>query len=253
MKQCDRSSQTEPEPSHLADASWRQAFEEQSSAERIARVHAYAESRARMIEGATQCRDPLLARELVLDALADTFAGVVTWDPQKAPLAAHLCRVIGGRSSHDLARARAYNLVSLDDTMSPSSEAVEEETSNAMAAINDGSEPAHSEPAGTTLAELRRLAARDADVLLLLEALDGGAIERTEVLQITGMEPVDYHNARRRLMRLARRLPLEPSDAVSRRTSRQRGACVPQDWESTKVVSIDSEDRRLCIDFRSAA
>ena len=215
MKQCDRSPtsvsvgsgsrQIEPMPAHLADASWRQAFETQSSSVSIARVEAYAASRARMIESASQRRDPLLARELVLDAVADTFTGVVKWDPNKAPLAAHLCRVIGGRSAHELARAKAYTMVSIDDTTSPVALAIEEETSNAMDAINENPEVT-SASTGTAMEALRQLAAHDTDVLRLLEAFDDDVFERPDVLKVTGMSTVDYDNARRRLMRFARKL-----------------------------------------------
>ena len=117
--------------------SWRQAFELQATDETMAAVFTFAASHARMIETALRRHDPMIARELVLDAMSDTFMGVVKWDPSQAPLDAHLCCVIRSRTSHELARAKQFVHVSLGNEPDASAEALEQETSDAMAAMND--------------------------------------------------------------------------------------------------------------------
>ena len=195
--------------------SWRRAFEEQATEEAMASVYTYAASLARMIENATRRRDPLIAREMVLDAMADTFAGVVTWDPDRAPLAAHLCRVLRSRTSHELERTKNFVHVSLDDRDSPSHRSLETATSEAMEANEAVEEHACAARARDVVAGIRRLAAADPPVLQLLDAFEQGATERHDIMQVTGMTSGTYHNARRRLVRLASKLPDDVRDAVA--------------------------------------
>ena len=169
-------------------------------------MHAYAATRARWIESVLDRSDPLIARELVLDAVADTFTGVVAWDPNKAELAAHLCCVIRSRTAHDIARATANTMRSLNDDATD--ETLERETSHAMAARNDSVADSDAvERAAAVLEALRRRAHDDAEILRLLDAFETGAVDRKAVIAMTGMPAASYHNARRRLARIAAQLP----------------------------------------------
>jgi hypothetical protein len=192
--------------------SWRRAFEDQATEETMAQVFGYASTYASMIEAVTQTRDPLIARELALDALADTFAGVVTWAPDKAPLVAHLCQVIRSRTSHELARAKRFRHVSLDrDTTAE----LEEDASFALASANDEREErAVVLRAHAALSAIRRLAARDSAVMSLLDAYEAGLSSREEITTSTGMSPRALDNAIRRMRRFAKKVPHDIGDAA---------------------------------------
>jgi hypothetical protein len=190
--------------------SWRAAFEEQATDEAMAQVFAFAASYAAMIENATRRRDPLIARELALDALADTFDGKVTWDPDTAPLVAHLCQVIRSRTSHELDRAKRFKHVSLERE---GSMALEQATSDAMAAVNDGDREATASRARRSLHAVRRLAVRDPAVLMLLDAFDEGITDRQGVMRFTGMSAAAYENAVRRMRRLSKKVRCELRDS----------------------------------------
>jgi len=193
--------------------SWRRAFEDQATEEAMAQVFGYASTYAAMIEAATQTRDPLIARELALDALADTFAGVVTWAPDKAPLVAHLCQVIRSRTSHELARVKRFRHVSLDRDTTAS---LEEDASSALASANDEREErAVVLRAHAALSAIRRLAVRDAAVMSLLDAYEAGLSSREEITRATGMSFRALDNAIRRMRRLAKKVPNDIGDAAT--------------------------------------
>ena len=192
--------------------SWRKAFEEQATDEMMARLYTYAETRARMIQKAARRKDPLVARELVADAMADTFTGAVTWDPDKASLDAHLCCVIRSKSSHVLRHAKRFRYVSLDDDANRG-DSLEQETSEAMQRDNlSNDEQAISVRCRAVIAALRKLAGSDEPVQQILAALEQGATERHEIMKLTGMKSATYHNARRRLARLEEKLPDDVRD-----------------------------------------
>ena len=190
--------------------SWRAAFDEQATDEAMAQVFAFAASYAAMIENATRRRDPLIARELALDALADTFDGRVTWDPVAAPLVAHLCQVVRSRTSHELERAKRFRHVSLERDRSM---ALEQATSDAMAAANDEDREATVVRARRSLDAVRRLAVCDPAVVMLLDAFDEGVIDRQGVMRFTGMSPAAYENAVRRMRRLSKKVRRELRDS----------------------------------------
>lgn len=192
--------------------SWRTAFDEQATDEAMAQVLAFAASYAAMIENATRRRDPLIARELAIDAMADTFTGKVTWDPEKAPLVAHLCQVVRSRTSHELDRARNFRHVSLEREASM---ALERATSEAMVGgrSDDGESEGLVSRARASLDAVRRLAVRDPAVMLLLDAFDEGFTERQPVMRFTGMSAVTYENALRRMRRLSKKVRRELRDS----------------------------------------
>ncbi len=193
---------------------WRRAFEEQATNKAMAGVHTYAGKLARMIERATRRRDALIARELVLDAMSDTFAGIVKWDPAKASLASHLCRVIRSRTAHELDRAGTFVHLSLDDH-DASVDALNHEASSALGVENESPERRRTAAnARQVLDGIRKLAGGDKLVLQLLDAYDAGATERHEIVQLTGMKTTAYHNVRRRVHRLADKLPDDVRDAI---------------------------------------
>jgi len=71
---------------------------------------------------------------MVSDALGDTFAGVVTWNPLRCSLALHLRSVIRSRLSHELERNEDHPHVDIET-------AAEHEVNEALSGV---------EPLGTT-------------------------------------------------------------------------------------------------------
>ena len=180
---------------------WRAAFKAQLTADMMDDVTAYAAKRTSWIENQTGIRDPQLASELVQDALGDTFAQLVTWDPDRCPLALHLKSVIRSRIAHELERAEERPCVDLDA-------AAEDEVSEAMvanAAPRCGSDL--DALADEFVARLRVLAHDDEPVLRLIDLYVEGITERSQVCWRGKMSKATYHNAHRRLKRHAASLP----------------------------------------------
>lgn len=62
---------------------WIQQYQKQATAKLITGLHQYARTRALSVADAGRKVDDYYARELVMDALGDTWLGVVQWDPAK--------------------------------------------------------------------------------------------------------------------------------------------------------------------------
>ncbi|HEY5934494.1 MAG TPA: hypothetical protein VIU61_07665 [Kofleriaceae bacterium] len=188
-------------PTIEATRAWRAAFTAQCTADMMDDVTAYAAKHASWIEQRTRRRDPDLVEELVQDALADTFAGVVTWEPKRCPLALHLKTVIRSRVTHELERAETFEHHALEN-------AAENEVSSAMAATAaPTSGPELDRYADDFDRRLRKLAAGDEGVITLIELYREGVTEKRDVCRVAKMKGAEYHNAHRRLKRLVEKLP----------------------------------------------
>lgn len=77
---------------------WVEQYQQQATAKLIAGLHQFARTRALAVADAGRKVDDYYARELVLDALGDTWLGAVRWDPAKCSLGYHLVRTIEGRA-----------------------------------------------------------------------------------------------------------------------------------------------------------
>jgi hypothetical protein len=203
--------QSETEPIAHSEK-WLAGFRAQYTPELVDSVLAYAASRASWIARHKATHDPHLARELVDDAVGDTFLGVVTWEPDDVSLAVHLKRVIRSRTSHELERLAKFPQVRINQT--PSLD-FEREVSEAMEAQSAGSTTDLSTCIDATIDALRALAAGDDRVLMLLDAYGEGAIDCRDVTRVTGMSAGEYDNARRRLMRLVPKLPEDIREMVA--------------------------------------
>ena len=180
---------------------WRATFNAQLTKAVMDDVVAYLAKRANWIETQPGRRTPGLIREMVQDAIGDTFAGVVTWDPRRCSLAFHLKSVIRSRLAHELERAEAYNHVSTDVLS-------EEALSDAMAAVAPAaSKPELVEYVDEFATRLRADAGDDRHVLALIDCYCDGITERRDVCRATRITARAYHNAHRRLKRLVENLP----------------------------------------------
>jgi hypothetical protein len=178
---------------------WRAQFKAQATQDMMDDVYGYVARRATWIEHQSGRRSPGLIREMIQDALGDTFAGVVTWDPTRCSLALHLKSVIRSRLSHEFERAEQFAHIDVEDAAE-----VELHEQLAKQAASGGALQDYVEEFER---QLRELAADDAAVLALLDAYLAGVTERAQVCRTTGLTKAAYHNAHRRLKRLADNLP----------------------------------------------
>lgn len=179
----------------MLDAAWIAAFESEATAATLLKVHRYAIRRGRGVARVGGRSDAVYAEELVQDALSDTLAGIVRWEPSKLRLATHLIAVIRSRSRHERDRTVRFchEAVSL-------SLALDTDTTSEQDRIL---------VAQQALSALRAAASGDREVLKILDAYAAGAVEKAEVLQATGLKSVRYTRARKRLRRKTQQLAPE--------------------------------------------
>jgi hypothetical protein len=168
----------------------------------IAGLNQYARTRALAVADAGRKVDDYYARELVLDALGDTWLGVVRWDPSKCTLAHHLVRTIEGRADKHRKHALAHQHDVLGDETT-ASRVAETEASDR---VGDEQLPITRVHANETMVQIRTLAADDKPVLRILDAYDAGCETKDDVLTNARMKSRTYHNAYGRLRRFVRHL-----------------------------------------------
>ncbi|HTR53347.1 MAG TPA: hypothetical protein VMJ10_21785 [Kofleriaceae bacterium] len=181
---------------------WIQQFKTQCNQSLITGLNNYARTRMLGVAYAGRKVDDYYARELVLDAIGDTWMGVVRWDPSRFPLKHHLLRVIDGHSDKHAKHAIAHPHEAIGDDCKES-RAAERAASEQVAEPEIAAKRVY---ASEMLAKIRELAAGDKDVLRILDAYDAGATTKEDVLALAKMKDRTYHNAYGRLRRIIRNL-----------------------------------------------
>jgi hypothetical protein len=184
------------------DDAWADEFEKQLSGKLIDGLHKYARPRAFAVAMAGRKVDDYYARELVADAIGDTWSGVLCWDPKRCTLEMHLMRAIQSRSDKHRKHVEANPHDSIGDE-SEESRAAEEAATATVSNANDSEQRVYLSEA---MSIIRREAVNDRTVLRLLEAFDAGAETKNDVLAFTKMKERTYNNAHARLRRLVRNL-----------------------------------------------
>jgi hypothetical protein len=179
---------------------WRAQFKAQANADMMDDVVGYVGKRAVWIEHRQGRRAPGLVREMIQDALGDTFAGIVKWDPARCSLALHLKTVVCSRLSHEFDRAEQFQHINVAD-------APECDVHDALAGDAKPVDLELDQYVDQFEKRLRLLADGDEAVLALLDVYLEGITERGKVCRATGLTKAAYHNAHRRLKRLAENLP----------------------------------------------
>ena len=183
--------------------SWIKQYQKQATPKLIAGLNQFARTRALAVADVGGRKvDDYYARELVLDALGDTWLGVVRWDPDKCSLAYHVVRTIDGRADKHRKHALAHHHDALGDETAASEIA----ECDASELLSDDQAPVTRVYTSETVAQVRALAAKDKDVLRLLDAYDAGCETKEEVLAHARMKSRTYHNAYGRLQRIVRQL-----------------------------------------------
>ncbi len=188
---------------------WRTEFNKQSTGKTMEAVYKYAQSIVRQVEVQFRKRDPHSVDERVQAAILGTLEGRLTWDPARIDLARHLISVIKTAITNDLRHAKRFPEVSLDDDALNQDDLDAQVTGVLSAQREQADEAAIASRLSESLAHLRVLAAQDKAVLLIVEAYGNGSVERADVLRATGISSRTYHNARQRLVRLAKKLPID--------------------------------------------
>ena len=182
--------------------SWLDAFNTQLTPKLIDSLRNFARMRVLAVAYAGRKVDDYYPRELVQDAIGDTYAGVLRWDPARASLEFHLVRAIQNRAFDDRKRAADNPHDSLGDDTAAARLAERE----ASSAIDDAQLAVKRVYAQQTVAQIREAAARDKPVLRIVDAYNAGATTKEEVLAFTKMKPRTYHNAHVRMTRIVRNL-----------------------------------------------
>ena len=186
---------------------WLAAFKAQATQDMMDDVYGYIWSRASWVQHQQGRRTPGLIMEMVEDALGDTFAGVLTWEPSRCSLALHLKTVIKSRLSHESERAEQFDHLGIAD-------ANEAEIHEVLAVGSKTNDPKLDEYVDTFERCLREIATDDEEAIQILDSYLAGLTERAPICRSTGLTKAAYHNAHRRLKRLAENLPATLRAAV---------------------------------------
>ncbi|MEO8548530.1 MAG: hypothetical protein ABI678_01085, partial [Kofleriaceae bacterium] len=134
------------------------------------------------------------------DAIDDTFAVVLAWDPARVTLERHLQAAIHSRTRHDYVHALHFRKERND--LGKRSTLAEVETT--LARTRGDPEAGATE---RVLAELRDLAVKDPDVLEMLRLFGEQVIKKDEIVQETGWNTKRYQATRKRMLRLVEQIP----------------------------------------------
>jgi hypothetical protein len=184
------------------DDAWLEALQTQLTEELTDRVRNFARMRALGVANTGRKVDDYYVRELVQDAIVDTYEGVLRWDPARVSLETHLLRAVQFRSRNDRTHAIEYPHDSLGDGTDRSIFA-ESDASETVAPERTGERRRY---AAEVMDAIRAAASADKAVLRILDAYDAQATTKTEVMAFAGMKARTYHNARIRLTRIVRNL-----------------------------------------------
>jgi hypothetical protein len=202
---------TSSPPAFTPSEEWIDALEAQCTTNLYKRLKRYAVRRARNVAIAGGIVDDYYTSALVQDALGDTASGVLRWDPSMKTLEAHVRDAIATRTHHDYRRARRFRHESIDVFASDAPGTVMTEIETMLHELKEDTAVDLAARATRILTELRMLAARDREVLLLLDAFAAGATARKQVMHVAGLSNTAYHNARARLGRMVAQLSYEAS------------------------------------------
>jgi hypothetical protein len=181
---------------------WIRQYQKQATPKLISGLNQFARTRALTVADAGRKVDDYYARELVLDALGDTWLGLVRWDPGKCSLGYHVVRTIEGRAD----KHRKQALKRPHDALGDETAASRFAECDASELVGDDQLSVTRVHASQTMAQIRAQAVKDKPVLRVIDAYDAGCETKDEVLAHARMKSRTYHNAYGRLRRIVRNL-----------------------------------------------
>jgi hypothetical protein len=181
--------------------------------------------------------DPHKAIDLVNAAVVDTCDGVRAWNPEARTLRRHLEQTVNSRIWHECERARRRRFVPLapanPDDSQDAAAALEVEVSEQREDPRTRPDAlvAQHEVRARVFAVLRGEAARDQELLALLDAYEAGHHVESDAEARVGVAGQAFKNLVRRFKTIRGHLPGDPArrrvrgdDARRRRPGGQRGA-----------------------------
>lgn len=194
------------------DEPWIEALENQLTETMLDRVRRFARTRALGVARFGRKVDDYYARELVQDAVADTYTGARRWDPAAVSLETHLVRAVQCRTRDERRHLKKFRHQGLDDSTEDARDAERD-----LSLANGGDERAERQQYATEImAAVRARAAGDRDVLRILDAYAAGVTIKTDVMAHAKMKARTYHNAHNRLVRVVRSLCAQTSNEHAR-------------------------------------
>ena len=184
------------------DDNWIAELEAQLTPTLIDSLRNYARMRAFAVAIAGRKVDDYYARELVQDAIGDTWSGLLCWEPARCTLEHHLIRAIQSRTDKHRKQAKASPHDALGDATT-ASRAAEVDASSLVADPDHAAQRVYSRE---TMAVLRARLVGDKQAFRVLAAYEAGATKKADVLAFTGMKERTYNNAHARLKRIVRTL-----------------------------------------------
>src|SRR5262245_15005051 len=146
------------------DDTWSDDFQKQLTPKMVDSVRSFARMRGLFVASAGRKVDDYYARELVQDAIGDTWAGVLRWDPTRCTLQCHLVSAIESRTKHQRQHVKENPHDAFGDA-----HALSERAENDASMLVADSELALTRVyALETVAQIRELATADKPVLRLL-------------------------------------------------------------------------------------
>lgn len=181
------------------------------------KVLEYAEKRLAVVRRVVPLDKERGATELVHEAIAATLAGNARWEPGTKELGNHLIDTIAWQTRNTRRRLGRLRHASLDDSRDDSStDGCRLENEATLKNTTVGTLPPLDLHAAVhrVLDELRVQAAGDTDVIRVIETIREGHTEHGELMKASGLRVAKFRNARRRLARMAARLPAETRATV---------------------------------------
>jgi hypothetical protein len=192
-------------------ATTRTALEQQNTDQLRKAARRYAESRIQFVRAA-RCPIPKhYAQELVDDAIADTWLGVVHWDPDRCSLLVHVRSEIRRRTFNDARHGRRFPRVTFDIAANDPHDASLIELQ--LAPVG-GSPIVFAALVSKIATALKVLACGDPNAVAILCCWQESLLEREDVLARTQMTLAEYKAARKRLLSLSKKLPPEARDSA---------------------------------------
>lgn len=188
----------------MHDDNWMAAYREQATPALRQRAERFARYLARIVEYCGGRGDSAYVEDLVHDVYTDTLLGKLSWNPErKIKLARHIFLAIRSRVRHDYEHLATFPHASMDSL----DEMQQAEIENALEETTPVAKPEVMRSIIEIVERLRELAAGDREVVALLDGMCAGVLERSALMEATGLSARAYDAARRRLDHLVAQLP----------------------------------------------
>lgn len=236
-------------------AAWRLRFNRELTDQTLARARGYAEkliAHYHQAEGIVDLRAP---HDIVNQAVADTLAGIRTWDPDREPpkggipLYRHLCRVVYSRAYHDKARRKRQRSVSFHEVNVDSDESIDNvvETRMSLKRTDERRHPDYQvmlrEMKERLYTPAKEHAKGDREVLDYIGCLEDGVFAEPDIKRRCGWDTKQFDRIKLRYLTAIKRIPEQVRRDAMELIARSP-ALTGDDWRKAKGTEIGARDAR---------